>query len=118
MDEIELDFIIMFLRGRMPLNKLLKYIKIDGFGTDRNSLKYSLEQLIDIRDNDLLALKFKRNWTTKIKGYRFVYRNELLDMKKNGEDITKKLKEYKKILPKSTYYRLKNDLKLAPDQNF
>lgn len=114
MDGIELDAIIMFLRGNIPLKTLLRNVRITGVTKTRVHLKFSLEQLIDLRENARVGNIFRRNWHHRMyTGTRWQYRNILLEMITKGEDITEKLNDFKKILPKTTYYRLKKDLVLS-----
>lgn len=113
MDEIELDQVIMFLRGNLSLSQLLKNVEIKGFGEKRVHLRFSLEQLIDIRENERVGIKFRENWNRKIpSGTRWIYRNRLIEMKEKGESekFTEELEHLKRILPKTTYYRLRNEV--------
>lgn len=111
MDEIELDQIIIFLRGNITLRQLLRGVEIKGFGEKREHLRFSLEQLIDIRENEKVGIQFRKNWNRKIPtGTRWIYRNRLLEMKQKGEDIIEELEKLRNILPKTTFYRLKNEV--------
>ena len=113
MDEIELDQIIIFLRGNLSLKELLKNVEIRGFGEKRVHLRFSLEQLIDIRENERVGIQFRKNWNRKIPtGTRWIYRNRLLEMKEKGEleNFTEELEKLKGILPKTTFYRLKKEM--------
>jgi len=101
MDELELDQIIMFLRGNLSLKDLLKYVRIDGFGKERDNLKYSLQQLIDLQEKAYIGYKFQKNFGRGKK------RDKYLQQIKTGK---KTLEDFKDNIPKTTFYRLKKDL--------
>ena len=101
MDELELDQIIMFLRGNLPLKKLLKYVQIKSISKNNEHLRFSLEQLEDLKKNADIGFSFRKN-----QGGNKI-RDKYVKQIRNGE---KRLEDFKGVIPHTTYYRLKKDL--------